>query len=184
MDGAATEPARERGREGVLPRRRRRRAQELPRREELQAPQALAGMSDGLLRRARNRDPRRARARPAGARCRGRSRRRRPRRGLRARSSTASMPADDHEPRGAGEAAGHAQVRAAGAAAGAPRERPVRRLLGAMPLGPRMPRVFASPGPIYEPEGEARDYWRAARALLRRGLSRAATWCTTASATT
>ena len=31
--------------------------------------------------------------------------------------------------------------------------------------GPKMPRVFASPGPIYEPEGSARDYWRCARAL-------------------
>jgi phenylacetate-CoA ligase len=36
--------------------------------------------------------------------------------------------------------------------------------------GPRMPRVFASPGPIYEPEGEARDYWRTARALHAAGF--------------
>ena len=28
-----------------------------------------------------------------------------------------------------------------------------------------MPRVYASPGTIYEPEGLARDYWRTARAL-------------------
>jgi phenylacetate-CoA ligase len=31
-------------------------------------------------------------------------------------------------------------------------------------------RVFASPGPIYEPEGRARDYWRAARALFAAGF--------------
>ena len=32
------------------------------------------------------------------------------------------------------------------------------------------PRVFASPGPIYEPEGESRDYWRLARALYAAGF--------------
>ena len=31
--------------------------------------------------------------------------------------------------------------------------------------GPHMPRLFASPGPIYEPQGKATDYWRMARAL-------------------
>ncbi len=36
--------------------------------------------------------------------------------------------------------------------------------------GKAMPRVFASPGPIYEPEGTARDYWRAARALYAAGF--------------
>ncbi|MGE4242399.1 phenylacetate--CoA ligase family protein [Ramlibacter sp.] len=36
--------------------------------------------------------------------------------------------------------------------------------------GPRMPRVFASPGPIYEPEGAARDYWRAGRAMFAAGF--------------
>lgn len=36
--------------------------------------------------------------------------------------------------------------------------------------GTRMPRVFASPGTIYEPEGEARDYWRTARALHAAGF--------------
>lgn len=36
--------------------------------------------------------------------------------------------------------------------------------------GARMPRVFASPGTIYEPEGEARDYWRTARALHAAGF--------------
>ena len=34
------------------------------------------------------------------------------------------------------------------------------------------PRVFASPGPIYEPGGEARDYWRLARALFAAGFRR------------
>ncbi|MBS0318847.1 MAG: AMP-binding protein, partial [Proteobacteria bacterium] len=36
--------------------------------------------------------------------------------------------------------------------------------------GARMPRAFASPGPIYEPEGGARDYWRTARALHAAGF--------------
>ena len=36
--------------------------------------------------------------------------------------------------------------------------------------GPAMPRVFASPGTIYEPEGVARNYWRTARALHAAGF--------------
>ncbi|HEY8357782.1 MAG TPA: AMP-binding protein [Ramlibacter sp.] len=36
--------------------------------------------------------------------------------------------------------------------------------------GPGMPRIFASPGPIYEPEGSTRDYWRAGRALFAAGF--------------
>ncbi len=31
-------------------------------------------------------------------------------------------------------------------------------------------RVFASPGPIYEPEGRGKDYWRLARALFAAGV--------------
>ena len=37
-------------------------------------------------------------------------------------------------------------------------------------FGARMPRIFASPGPIYEPEGVARDYWRMARAIFAAGF--------------
>ena len=33
-------------------------------------------------------------------------------------------------------------------------------------------RVFASPGPIYEPEGRRADYWRLARALFAAGFRR------------
>jgi len=40
----------------------------------------------------------------------------------------------------------------------------------AIRFGSRMTRVFASPGTIYEPEGEARDYWRTARALFAAGF--------------
>ncbi|HJS02220.1 MAG TPA: AMP-binding protein [Variovorax sp.] len=40
----------------------------------------------------------------------------------------------------------------------------------AIRFGPRMLRVFASPGTIYEPEGEASDYWRTARALHAAGF--------------
>jgi phenylacetate-CoA ligase len=36
--------------------------------------------------------------------------------------------------------------------------------------GPKMRRIYASPGPIYEPEGAAPDYWRAARALYAAGF--------------
>ena len=39
-------------------------------------------------------------------------------------------------------------------------------------FGPQMPRVFASPGLIYEPEGTQRDYWRMARALFAAGFRR------------
>ena len=36
--------------------------------------------------------------------------------------------------------------------------------------GPNMPRLFSSPGPIYEPEGTAKDYWRAGRAMFAAGF--------------
>jgi phenylacetate-CoA ligase len=37
-------------------------------------------------------------------------------------------------------------------------------------FGAKMPRIFSSPGPIYEPEGGARDYWRMARAIHAAGF--------------
>ena len=40
----------------------------------------------------------------------------------------------------------------------------------AIGFGAAMTRVFASPGPIYEPEGTARDYWRMARAIYAAGF--------------
>ena len=40
----------------------------------------------------------------------------------------------------------------------------------AIGFGAAMPRIFASPGPIYEPEGTARDYWRMARAMFASGF--------------
>ena len=40
----------------------------------------------------------------------------------------------------------------------------------AVGYGVQMPRVFASPGPIYEPEGTRRDYWRMARAIYAAGF--------------
>ncbi|MDF2462811.1 MAG: phenylacetate-coenzyme ligase (Phenylacetyl-CoA ligase)-like protein [Ramlibacter sp.] len=36
--------------------------------------------------------------------------------------------------------------------------------------GPKMPRIYASPGPIYEPEGSGKDYWRMARAIFAAGF--------------
>jgi phenylacetate-CoA ligase len=40
----------------------------------------------------------------------------------------------------------------------------------ALVRGPKMPRVYASPGPIYEPEGSGHDYWRMARAMYAAGF--------------
>jgi len=40
----------------------------------------------------------------------------------------------------------------------------------ALGYGAHMPRVFASPGLIYEPEGTQRDYWRMARAIYAAGF--------------
>ncbi|MEY4344853.1 MAG: hypothetical protein RL032_685 [Pseudomonadota bacterium] len=40
----------------------------------------------------------------------------------------------------------------------------------AIGYGAVMPRVFASPGPIYEPEGTGKDYWRMARAIYAAGF--------------
>ena len=41
---------------------------------------------------------------------------------------------------------------------------------GLRPAARRALRVFASPGPIYEPEGASPDYWRMARALFAAGF--------------
>ncbi|MEO7107392.1 MAG: AMP-binding protein, partial [Rhodoferax sp.] len=40
----------------------------------------------------------------------------------------------------------------------------------ALGFGAAMARVYASPGPIYEPEGTASDYWRMARAIYAAGF--------------
>jgi phenylacetate-CoA ligase len=40
----------------------------------------------------------------------------------------------------------------------------------ALQYGLKMPRVFSSPGPIYEPEGTAKDYWRMGRAIFAAGF--------------
>lgn len=40
----------------------------------------------------------------------------------------------------------------------------------AQQYGLKMPRVFSSPGPIYEPEGSARDYWRMGRGVFAAGF--------------
>jgi phenylacetate-CoA ligase len=40
----------------------------------------------------------------------------------------------------------------------------------AVKYGPQMPRVFSSPGPLYEPEGSRTDYWRMARAIAAAGF--------------
>ena len=40
----------------------------------------------------------------------------------------------------------------------------------AVSCGSKMPRVFSSPGPLYEPEGSRPDYWRMARAIAAAGF--------------
>jgi phenylacetate-CoA ligase len=40
----------------------------------------------------------------------------------------------------------------------------------ALRRGPAMPRLFSSPGPVYEPEGTRPDYWRAGRAMFAAGF--------------
>ncbi len=40
----------------------------------------------------------------------------------------------------------------------------------AVTYGQQMPRVFSSPGPLYEPEGSRPDYWRMARAIAAAGF--------------
>ncbi len=40
----------------------------------------------------------------------------------------------------------------------------------AVSYGAKMPRVFSSPGPLYEPEGSRADYWRMARAIAAAGF--------------
>ena len=40
----------------------------------------------------------------------------------------------------------------------------------ALGFGAHMPRIFSSPGPIYEPEGVSPDYWRMARAMFAAGF--------------
>ena len=46
---------------------------------------------------------------------------------------------------------------------------PVRRLLD-LGAPAALPRVFMSPGPIFEPEGCGEDWWRTARALFAAGF--------------
>ena len=50
------------------------------------------------------------------------------------------------------------------------REHDVFGGFSALRYGASMPRVFASPGTIYEPEGTRPDYWRMARALFAAGF--------------
>jgi len=57
----------------------------------------------------------------------------------------------------------HELIYAGGAHDGASRFWPAR-------YGSEILRVFASPGPIFEPEGKARDYYRMARALFAAGF--------------
>ncbi|MEY2952247.1 MAG: hypothetical protein RLZZ401_334 [Pseudomonadota bacterium] len=40
----------------------------------------------------------------------------------------------------------------------------------ALAFGPQMPRVFASPGTLYEPDGTARNHWRMARSMFAAGF--------------
>ncbi len=74
--------------------------------------------------------------------------------------------------RRAGAPAGHAQVANCSALQKQRRASDPFGGFSATVRGPAMPRVFASPGTIYEPEGAARDYWRTARVLHAAGFRR------------
>jgi phenylacetate-CoA ligase len=52
----------------------------------------------------------------------------------------------------------------------ADRARDVFGGFAALQRGPEMPRIFSSPGPIYEPDVAVRDYWRAGRAMYAAGF--------------
>ncbi len=89
---------------------------------------------------------------------------------LRARSSTASKPARHHEPRGAGEAARHAQVANCSTLQKDLRERPLRRLRGHPLRAAHGARLHVAPARSTNPKATARDYWRTARALYAAGF--------------
>ena len=75
-------------------------------------------------------------------------------------------PARGDLARGAGQAAGAAQVGAQGPAGQA-----TRPSAASPPRRPaELARIFMSPGPIFEPEGCGEDWWRAARALFAAGI--------------
>jgi len=57
------------------------------------------------------------------------------------------------------------QYRSAKGAAG-----DIFRGFSTLSYGAGMPRVFASPGPIYEPQGGGKDYWRMGRAMYAAGF--------------
>ena len=52
----------------------------------------------------------------------------------------------------------------------AKREKDIFGGFSAISYGKAMPRIFASPGTIYEPEGIRSDYWRMARAIFAAGF--------------
>ena len=52
----------------------------------------------------------------------------------------------------------------------AKREKDIFGGFSAISYGKAMPRIFASPGTIYEPEGTQSDYWRMARAIFAAGF--------------
>ena len=113
------------------------------------------------------RDPRAARARACSARCRARS-----------RYAKAHAPAFARILAGRRCRRGHL-ARGAGADCPSRASRSLRRTAegerGRSAGSPRggvgqAARVFASPGPIYEPEGRGADYWRLARALFAAGF--------------
>ena len=53
---------------------------------------------------------------------------------------------------------------------GAQRPQQIFGGFNAIDLGHEMPRLFASPGPIYEPESRRPDYWRMARSMYAAGF--------------
>ena len=108
-------------------------------------------------------------ARSSSLRCAARSRTPRRTRPAFAQRLADVDPRRHHVARGAGCAAGDAQV---GARASCRRQRRPFGGLAATRWGEARARVRSAPGRIYEPEGARPDYWRLARALFAAGFRR------------
>src|SRR5690606_8694626 len=172
----------QRGRQGVLPRPRGRRPQELPRHQALPPPQALAELKPA----ARHAEPDKESSRGAEMNFHDTRETRDPE--ARERELLARLPGQVAHARAAAPALGRLLAgvdpdsvtsRAALAMLPVTRKSELLELqkaarpfggFAAVGWGAACRRVFASPGPLYEPEGARPDYYRLARALFAAGF--------------
>ena len=169
MDGAARRPRAERGREGVLPRACR------PAGARASATSSTIAAASAGSRERHGRtfrhagNPRSGSARARAARALPR-RSRTPRR-RRPRSRGSSADVEPRRSRRARRSPALPVTRKSALLELQKSDRPLRRSRRDAGWG-EAARVFASPGPIYEPEGRGADYWRLARALFAAGFRR------------